>query len=143
MRYIEKSDEPPASIRAWRVVQEPTGVNLDYNSFTRKPELRAELIAEQFGLCAYTGAPLDDRLGGYEQADEDLAYQPHIERIKPRSICRAELEARGGIYGCEICEDMDHRNLVAALEVKRQPPAKSELFGAAAHGDERLPVTPV
>jgi hypothetical protein len=32
---------------------------------------------------------------------------------------------------------------VAALEVKRKPPARTEVFGAAAHGDELLPVTPV
>jgi hypothetical protein len=38
---------------------------------------------------------------------------------------------------------MDHHNLVAALEVKNKPPAKTEIFGAAAHGDELLPVTPV
>jgi hypothetical protein len=38
---------------------------------------------------------------------------------------------------------MDHRNPVAALEVKRKPPARSEIFGAAAHGDEVLPVTPL
>jgi uncharacterized protein (TIGR02646 family) len=143
MRYIQKNDQPPASIREWREVQEPVGVNLDYNSFTRKPALRAELIAEQFGLCAYTGAPLDERLGGYQATDQNLVFQAHIEHIKPRRVCQEELEARGGVYGYEICEDMDHRNLVAALEVRRQPPAQAEIFGAAAHGDELLPVTPV
>ncbi len=143
MRYIQKSDEPPASIRGWLEVQEPLRINLDYDSFTRKPELRAELIAEQFGLCAYTGAPLDDRLGGYHGQVENLSFQPHIEHIKPRSVCQAELEVRGGEYGHEVCQDMDYHNLVAALEVKRKPPAKSEIFGAAAHGDELLPITPI
>lgn len=141
MRYIHKSIESPDSIRAWREVQEHLKVNLDYPSFTRKPQLRAELIAEQFGLCAYTGAPIDERLGGLN--DENLAFQAHIEHVKPRSICQKELVERGGAYGCDLCEDMDHRNLVAALEVKRKPPAKGEVFGATARENESLPVTPL
>jgi hypothetical protein len=143
MRFIQKSNDPPTSIREWRTVQEPVGVNLDYYCFTRGPQLRAELVAEQLGLCAYTGTPLDDRLGTYQGSASNLSFHSHIEHIKPRSVCQAELEARGGVYGCEICEDMDHRNLVAALEVERKPPAKAEIFGAAAHGNEPLPVTPV
>ncbi|MCP4676940.1 MAG: hypothetical protein GY854_15765 [Deltaproteobacteria bacterium] len=101
------------------------------------------MIAEQFGICAYTGTPLDDRLGPLQDAVPNLVFQPHVEHIKPRSVCRDELEDRGGIYGCELCEDMDHRNLVAALEVRRNPPLPAEIFGAAAHGNEELPVTPV
>ena len=143
MRHIPKGKAPPASIREWREVQEPVGLNLDYDSFNRKAALRAELVEEQYGLCGYTGTPLDDRLGGYQETDRNLAFQAHIEHIKPRSVCRLELEERGAEYGREICEDMDHRNLVAALEVRRKPPAKSELFGAAAHGNDELPVTPV
>ncbi|MEO8493885.1 MAG: hypothetical protein ABI614_02365 [Planctomycetota bacterium] len=141
MRYIAKSIQPPPSIREWRAVQEPVGVNLDYSSFTRAPQLRGELIAEQSGLCAYTGAPIDERLGGYH--DDNLVFQAHIEHVKPRAICEAELTARGGDYGRELCEDMDHHNLVAALEVKRKSPSKSEIFGAAAHGDNILPITPL
>jgi hypothetical protein len=141
MRYIEKSVDPPASIREWLFVQLPVGLNLDYGSFNDKPALRLELIAEQYGLCAYTGTPIDERLVGYH--DTNLAFQAHIEHVEPRSICAAELVASGGNYGCDLCEDMDHRNLVAALEVKRSPPARSEIFGAAAHGNEILPVTPL
>src|SRR5271157_3078266 len=141
MRYMVKSADPPASIREWLVVQLPVGLNLDYPSFNDKPALRRELIAEQYGLCAYTGTPIDERLVGYR--DANLVFQGHIEHVKPRSVCRAELIARGGNYGRDLCEDMDHRNLVAALEVKRNPPARSEIFGAAAHGEEVLPVTPL
>lgn len=140
MRFIQKNSEP-VSISRWRERQEPVGLNLDYCSFTRKPALRKELIAEQFGLCAYTGAPVDDRMTGRDT--DKLTFQAHIEHIKPRSICRQELESRGEEYGRVLCEDLDHRNLVAALEVKRKPPAKVEIFGAAAHADEMLPVTPV
>lgn len=141
MRFIQKQDEPPRSIQEWLQEQLPVGLNLDYRNFNDKPSLRQELIAEQFGLCAYTGTPIDDRLGGY--SDENFAFQAHIEHVKPRAVCRAELEGRGGKYGRDLCEDMDHRNLVAALEVKRKPPTRSEIFGAAAHGDEILPVTPL
>ena len=141
MRYIAKLPDPPASIREWLVLQLPVGLNLDYPSFNDKPALRRELIAEQFGLCAYTGTPIDERLVGYH--DANLVFHAHIEHVKPRSVCEAELITRGGNYGRELCEDMDHRNLVAALEVKRKPPARSEIFGATAKGDEVLPVTPL
>ncbi|MCY2968678.1 MAG: hypothetical protein NT069_34480 [Planctomycetota bacterium] len=141
MRHIAKSVDPPQSIRDWLVEQLPVGQNLNYRNFNDKPALRRELIAEQFGLCAYTGTPIDERLAGYHDANH--VFQAHIEHVKPRRVCKDELVARGGVYGRDLCEDMDHRNLVAALEVKRQPPAKSETFGAAAHGDEMLPVTPL
>ncbi len=65
MRHIQKQTQPPEAIREWRTVQLPVGVNLSYPNFTRKPELRAELIRDQFGLCAYTGTPIDERLVGY------------------------------------------------------------------------------
>ncbi|WP_425616370.1 hypothetical protein NA78x_000016 [Anatilimnocola sp. NA78] len=106
--------------------------------------MRAELIEEQFGLCGYTGAPVDERLSGFN--DSNLAFQAHIEHVKPRRVCQTELEERKkrkDVYGRELCEDMDHRNLIAALEVKRKPPADAEIFGAAAHGDELLPITPL
>jgi hypothetical protein len=141
MRHIAKSASPPVSIQEWLVVQLPVGLNLDYRNFNDKPALRRELIAEQYGLCAYTGTPIDERLDGYY--DANLAFQAHIEHVKPRRVCEAELIARGGSYGRDLCEDMDHRNLVAALEVKRRPPARSEMFGAVAHNDEILPVTPL
>ncbi len=141
MRHITKPVEPPQSIREWLESQLPVGLNLNYGNFNHKPALRQELIAEQFGLCAYTGTPIDERLSGY--LDSNFAFQAHIEHVKPRRVCEDELVARGGVYGRNLCEDMDHRNLVAALEVKRQPPAKAEIFGAAAHGDNSLPVTPL
>jgi uncharacterized protein (TIGR02646 family) len=141
MRFIVKPADPPDSIREWLVVQLQVGLNLDYRNFNDKPALRRELIEEQYGLCAYTGTPIDERLVGYD--DANLVFQAHIEHVKPRSVCEAELIARGGQYGRELCEDMDHRNLVAALEVKRKRPARSEMFGAAAHRDAVLPVTPL
>lgn len=141
MKYIAKTPEPPKSIREWVEVQVPVGLNLDYPSFTRVPALRQELTEEQHGLCPYTGAAIDDRLP--EDPDESLAFQSHIDHVKPRSLCQAELEARGGVYGRQLCEDMDHRNLVAALEVKGKRRNTSELFGAAARENAVLPVNPL
>ena len=141
MRHIVKLVDPPQPIRDWLAVQLPVGLNLNYPNFNDKPALRRELIAEQFGLCAYTGTPIDERLGGYH--DANYVFQAHNEHVKPRKVCEDELVARGGVYGRDLCEDMDHRNLVAALEVRRQPPARSEIFGAAAYGDRMLPVTPL
>jgi hypothetical protein len=140
MRYIEKIAEPPASIREWLEAQLPVGLNLDYRSFNDKPRLRAELIAEQFGLCVYTGTPIGERLLGFH--DDNLVFQAHIEHLKAQSVCRAELESQGRRPGRDLGEDVDHRNLVAALEVKRNPPARSEVFGAAARGNEEVPVKP-
>lgn len=140
MRYIRKETAPPVTIRDWLVAQLPVGLNLDYSSFNDKAGLRKELIAEQFGLCAYTGPPIDERLVGYN--DTNLVFQAHIEHIKAQTVCRAELVAEGKRPGRDLGEDVDHRNLVAALEVRRRPPAPSEIFGAAAHRDHPLPVTP-
>jgi hypothetical protein len=88
MRYIQKRNEPPASIRKWCELQEPVGVNLDYRSYTRKPELRAELIAEQFGLCAYTGTPLDEVLTR-EEIEHRIAVlaRPVAGRLPEFSFC--------------------------------------------------------
>ena len=61
MRWIDKSGPPPRALEEYLEIQCPTGVNLDYDAFTRKPQLRRELTAQQFGLCALTGAPIDAR----------------------------------------------------------------------------------
>lgn len=140
MRHITKTIEPD-SIKQWKDSQLPVGLNLDYANFTRKPQLRGELIAEQYGLCAYTGVAIDARLVGLHETD--LAFQAHIEHVKPRSVCEKELVARGGTYGRDLCEDMDFRNLVAALDVIPSRRSRSEFFGAAAHKDDLLPVTPL
>ena len=142
MKYIEKTEEP-VSISEWKEANKNLKVNLDYRSFQRKPKLRDELVEEQFGLCAYTGMPVDEkRLGSFSEAN--LSYACHIEHMKPRKVCEEECVATHGpdSYGAVVCEDMDYHNLVAAIEVKRKPPAKCEIFGAAAHGHDLLPVLP-
>lgn len=143
MMHVPKPADPPACLRDWLAAQLGMAevLNVDYASFNDKPALRRHLIAEQSGLCAYTGAPLDERLGGL--ADANYSFQPHIEHVKPRKVCEDELVTRGGVYGRDVCDDVDHRNLVAALEVRRKPPSKAEVFGPAARGNTPLPVTPL
>ena len=102
MRYIRKPATPPPAIAAFLAVQIPIGVNLDYeHGFTRKPELRQELVEEQYGLCGYTGAPVDERvskLGNHAFAMKPghrVVFSAHIEHLKPQSICQRELESQG------------------------------------------------
>lgn len=87
MRFLEKANGPPESIRRFLEAQLPVGVNLDYaTGFTRKPELLQELIAQQLGLCAYTGMPVDpERLDRYNTAEtraRNIEYRAHNEHIK-------------------------------------------------------------
>lgn len=140
MRYIPKRTDRPLSLEAFLVDQLPVGLNLDYQSgFSDKPALRAELIAEQFGLCAYTGTAIDARLGSHRAANPDLKLQPHIEHLKAQSVCRQEIVDRGGKVSFDLGEDMDHRNMVAALEVKG---SRAEQFGASARTNAPLLVLP-
>lgn len=136
MRFLEKANGPPESIRRFLEAQLPVGVNLDYaTGFTRKPELLQELIAQQLGLCAYTGMPVDpERLDRYNTAEtraRNIEYRAHNEHIKAQSVCRRELEERGEEWGTVPAEDMDHRNIVAAVETRGAP---SEQFGATVRG---------
>ena len=148
MRHIAKQPTPPPSLAGFLQVQLPVGVNLDYDQgFTRKPQLRRELVAEQFGLCGYTGAPIDERLAslapisstGTGQTLPRVSFEAHTEHLKPQSTCRQELVARGKRPGIDLGEDMDHRNMIAALLVKG---AEREQFGAAVRGDTPVPVWP-
>jgi hypothetical protein len=137
MRAIRKQ-QPPRALADYLRHQMEVGVNLDYDSFTRKRELREELIAEQFGLCAFTGAAIDQRLTP-SPPEESVKISVHNAHLKPRSICRQELLAKGGEPGRVLGEDMDYHNILAALMVEG---ARDELFGGAAQADQLLPVKP-
>ncbi|MEX1040849.1 MAG: hypothetical protein WDZ51_09480 [Pirellulaceae bacterium] len=144
MRYLEKPEAPPESIRQFLEAQRPVGLNLDYKSgFTRKAELLQELIAQQFGLCAYTGMPVDpDRLESLntdQTRARGIEYRAHNEHIKAQSVCRSEAEERGEEWGTVVAEDMDHRNIVAAVETRG---ASSEQFGATVRGNNPIPLPP-
>lgn len=119
-------------------------VKVDYGSFTRTSQLRQLLIQEQKGLCAYTGAALDERLAERRPSRlnpprPDYWFKPHIEHLKPEKQCREELEERHGVVGRDVGEDMACSNLVAALEVAG---TSSECFGASFRGTKPLPIIP-
>ena len=146
MRWIDKSGPPPTALVEYLENQRPTGVNLDYDSFTRKPQLRGELTAQQFGLCALTGAAVDARLGqiaadGYVTTASGvrLKIKSHNAHLKPQKLCKQEMIARGEEPGRAVGEDMDYRNIVAAILVEG---AQDEMFGAAAQEDKLLRVKP-
>lgn len=140
MRWIQKGIAPP-SLSAFLQAQIPIGLNLDFeDGFPGKRTLRQELMAEQFGLCGYTGVAIDDRLGqALVNPQGPVRFRAHIEHLKPQSICRKELIDLGKLPGRDLGEDMDHNNMVAALCVEG---SERELFGAAAKKGMQIPVWP-
>ena len=146
MRWIAKPDRPPESIRIFLERNLPVGVNLDYrNAPLDKGKLLKELVADQGGLCAYTGVAIDERLRRRQSAvtGDGLVYYAHNEHLKPQSLCRQELLARGLEPGRVLGDDMDHRNIVAALGVRGSQECIRELFGATARKpNATLPVLP-
>lgn len=153
MRWINKSTAPPSSICDYVAAQTSVGHGLDYRTFastgapgggSRGGQLCRELVAEQCGLCAYTGAGIDSRLGNLIDPSTQLKFSPHNEHLKPQSVCKLELEAAGKTYGVDLGEDMDHRNIVAALLVSGggKRVAKELLFGASHRGNDPVPIIP-
>ena len=155
MRYIAKPAEEPVAIREYVAAQTLVGHGLDYKTFSqtasprggsRGGELCQELVAQQFGLCAYTGAGIDERLGRLSDPAKKLKFKAHNEHLKPQSRCKEEMEAQGHAYGTVVGEDMDHRNIVAALLVEgaggKTKVNKADLFGAAHRENNRVPVLP-
>jgi hypothetical protein len=118
---------------------------VDYPAFTRSKELLQLLIDEQFGLCAYTGTGIDAvRLPEHRPRNQnpprhDYWFKAHIEHLKPQRQCRKELENAGKVVGRDVGEDVDYRNVVAAIEVAG---TAAEHFGASVRGDQPLPVNP-
>lgn len=146
MRWIDKTGPPPTALEEYLEIQRPTGVNLDYDSFTRKPQLRRELTAQQFGLCALTGTAVDDRLGTLAadghvttKSGGHLKIKAHNAHLKPQKLCKQEMIARREVPGHAVGEDMDYRNIVAAILVEGAP---DERFGAAAQEDKLLRLKP-
>lgn len=153
MRWISKPVQPPASIRDYLAAQAVVGHGMDYPTFastgapgggSRGAQLRRELIAEQCGLCAYTGAGIDSRLGALNDPQAKLKFSAHNEHLKPQSVCRQELEAAGRTYGVDVGDDMDHRNIVAALLVSGggKKIRKDLLFGASHRENDPVSILP-
>jgi len=145
MRYLPKAPTPPPVLAQYLQAQTALGYNLDYGNFSRAGEYRQALIAEQHGLCGYTGVAIDERLIDRQRrlATQTLIpptkLKPHTEHLKPQCVCRDELRAQGKEPGKDLGEDMDRSNMIAALEVIG---AEEEEFGARQRGNTPLPVWP-
>jgi len=143
MRWINKSAEPPSSLREYVAAQTPVGHGLDYGTFastaapgggSRGGQLRRELTVEQCGLCAYTGAGIDSRVGRLEDAQP--AGFPNTSQYVPPSGGLLPRGSRTGprSHGCDPRdrlgfdeEDQDSQCLHWTLAVNGLPVATIEL----------------
>jgi len=144
MRKINKQTQTPQCLVEFIELQQQTGppvVNLCYSCFQnpRHRELLRILTEEQFGICGYTGAPVDARIGKLPPQD-GVAYSNHIEHLKCQETCKAELEAQGLEHGRDLGEDLSYFNMIAALEIRG---AEEEQFGAVYKANEELRVWPI
>jgi hypothetical protein len=138
MRWIDKSGPAPNAltsyISAQQALEPPVG--LSYNDYPGRRDLRDALVAEQFGLCAFTGVPIDKRDSGPKLTTSSkkgqVGFSVHNAHLKPRCVCERELVAAGKSPGRDLGEDMDYKNIVAALEVKG---TDSEKFGPSVAGE--------
>lgn len=140
MRRIVKSQTPyclQLFIDGQLAIPEP--VNVNYKNFRAKADLLAILTTEQFGLCGYTGAPVDERISNLESPTGQATFRNHIEHLKCQAACQKELADCGGEYGRDLCGDLNYFNMIAAVEVRG---AENEHFGAIAKKDLPLPVLP-
>jgi uncharacterized protein (TIGR02646 family) len=120
MRQINKGAEP-AELTQWKA-RNRSLPNYCYASLTavHRLTLRTALVAEQRGLCAYTG----------RRIDVDTC---HVEHLRPQAHC-----GRG--------EDVDYRNLVAGVPAPNAPKLQ---YGAHPKGawpkvaDEHLFISPL
>jgi hypothetical protein len=153
MRHILKPDSPPDSIRDYVDNQKSVGHGLDYSTFSqtanpqggsRGGQLCRELTAQQFGLCAYTGAGIDIRIGSTTPSEGRLKFRAHNEHLKPQSVCRQELTNAGKKPGVDLGDDMNHKNIVAALEVSgnQSKVARIDLFGATHRANDPVASIP-
>jgi hypothetical protein len=142
MRWLPKPDRPPESIRKFLDEEFDDRSNLIYDSgFNRKAELLQELTEEQGGLCGYTGVAIDSRLASRNPPAKTKPFRGHNEHLKPQSLCKKELEDRGLEPGKVLGEDLDHKNIIAALEVQA---SRGEIFGASGRPLRALlPVVPI
>jgi hypothetical protein len=141
VRRIAKTNVP-ACLQAFiegQLAIQPQPVNLTYRDFPNKAALREILTREQHGLCGYTGTPVDDRIAQFQRDNTGAGFNNHIEHLKCQQTCRAEVVGRGDEFGRVVADDLNYRNMIAALEVRG---AAVEHFGAVAKADQALPVLP-
>ena len=142
MKYILKT-EAPACLRDWINAQlgMEVPVNVTYYAFPCNKELLRELTNEQFGLCGYTGAPVDKgRVSDLKTStDSPASFGNHIEHLKSQAACKQEVRSAGQTYGSVLGDDLNYHNMIAALEVKG---SEDEQFGAVIKKSKSLPVLP-
>src|SRR5258708_108588 len=129
MRRIAKTNVPEClqTFIDGQLAIQPQPVNLTYGDFRHKAALQELLTREQFGLCGYTGTPVDDRISQYQPDNAGTTFRNHIEHLKCQKTCRDEVVTRGEEYGRIVADDLDYQNMIAALEVRG---AEVEHFGA-------------
>lgn len=142
MRRIAKTNVPEClqTFIDGQLAIQPQPVNLTYREFPNKSALREALTNEQYGLCGYTGTPVDDRIAQYRPGNSGTSFSNHIEHLKCQQACRTEVVARGEEYGRVVADDLNYQNMIAALEVRG---AEVEHFGAVAKAAQTLPVLPI
>lgn len=141
MRRIVKNQTPEClqTFIEGQLAIEPEPVNVTYACFPRKSDLLAILTAEQFGLCGYTGVPVDERTSNLKSPSNQATFRNHIEHLKCQATCRQELTDSGREFGRDLCDDLNYLNMIAAVEVRG---AESEHFGAVKKKNNALPVLP-
>jgi len=95
MRQIQKRHEPHRLTQFRAAYQSDPNFNYDLIDASLRKEIRQALMAEQRGLCAYTG----------RRIDEDSC---HIEHLKPQKHC---------LKG----EDVSYSNMVACVPAPNAP----------------------
>ncbi|EMN5784125.1 hypothetical protein [Pseudomonas aeruginosa] len=130
MRAVEKRQSPEC-LRGFidgQLAIEPEPVNVTYKNFREKAKLLNELTLEQYGLCGYTGAPVDgDRISKLASASGDVVFKNHIEHLKCQDLCKQELIDSGGVVGRDLGDDLNYFNMIAALGMSG---SEAEHFGA-------------
>lgn len=142
MKYIAKT-EAPACLRDWINAQlgMEVPVNVTYDAFPCNKELLRELTNEQFGLCGYTGVPVDkERVSALKNSsDSPASFGNHIEHLKSQANCKEEVRSAGQTYGSVLGDDLNYHNMIAALEIKA---SEGEQFGAVIKKSKSLPILP-
>ncbi|MDH0629546.1 hypothetical protein N5D36_23785 [Pseudomonas mosselii] len=142
MRSIEKRQSPEflQSFIDGQLAIEPEPVNVTYRNFREKTRLLSELTLEQYGLCGYTGAPVDSgRISELASASGDVVFKNHIEHLKCQDICKQELIDSGKVVGRDLGDDLSYLNMIAALGMSG---SEAEHFGAEIKKNNPLPVLP-
>lgn len=141
MRRIPKY-KTPACLQEFidgQLTIEPEPVNLAYAHFREKAKLLAIMTEEQYGLCGYTGVPVDERISKLESPTGKSSFRNHVEHLKCQAACIEELAAMGGEHGKSLCDDLSYNNMIAAVEVRG---TENEHFGAVKKKNLPLPLLP-